>query len=646
MKNHKYFFIIIHSLALCLYGYTSKAYDKTDSLWVEYNHTHDVSKRVALLADLSARLFDCGNLERRDSFFSKAVGEEQGRISDTMLFTIYRLYFSLDEYEYPAMSESWVKDMTFLAKRNSNYEWEFFAYRSKAIVILNSSRRNNQDVLDNINQAYYYATLSGVDAIRCQALLELGYCMEKTNDKMSAFRYYTDGYYLAQKIGDDDLLFKFNGKLANFYYFIDNDNNARLFRMKQILQILSRPYIDSLKFMNVRYELGRIDYDAKRYEEGNAIMIEVYSYAFRSHIKSLSNKALDSYRTSLINTGRYQELYELYTCKYPQEWADIQKHDTTTCYRLMAFFAEIRGNSDSAQYWFRIAEPRVLQSSENAFIANYLKRYGEFFLRLSRLDSARLKFEEALQYAQMAHYFPYAIDMTHYLDSICYLQKDFQAAYTYSKLNHSYIDSQANSVKQDELLQLEIENEKRDKDLALQKEKEQKERRQSLEDIAIIMVILLLFIGLILLGAFKVHRLLIQTVGFISFILLFEFIVMISENKVEVYTEGEPWKVLMFKLVLIGILTPIHHNLEHWLIHYLREHRLAVHGKTTLRNLLNGLRARWLAALQEGQNGHTAEHNGAHSVVPHPDDHHGEHARPAEHSHHAEPDHQVPKTDS
>jgi len=50
---------------------------------------------------------------------------------------------------------------------------------------------------------------------------------------------------------------------------------------------------------------------------------------------------------------------------------------------------------------------------------------------------------------------------------------------------------------------------------------------------------------------------------------LFEFIILLADNRIHEWTHGEPWKVMSFKIILVAMLFPLHHWLEHKVIHYL-----------------------------------------------------------------------------
>jgi hypothetical protein len=92
---------------------------------------------------------------------------------------------------------------------------------------------------------------------------------------------------------------------------------------------------------------------------------------------------------------------------------------------------------------------------------------------------------------------------------------------------------------------------------------------------------------MVMLGMFKVSATTIKLVGFFAFLMFFEFIFLILKKNIAGITQGEPWKDLLFMIGLAALLLPLHHWLEHKVIHYLTSHnRLTSSGK----GLLNRLR--------------------------------------------------------
>jgi hypothetical protein len=130
-------------------------------------------------------------------------------------------------------------------------------------------------------------------------------------------------------------------------------------------------------------------------------------------------------------------------------------------------------------------------------------------------------------------------------------------------------DSLDKQQKANDLLGVEIdlENKRTDREKIAKEEKVRK--RNNLQYMGISAFIIALFIGLVALGKLKVKPWFIRALGFISFILLFEFIVLLIDGQLHTLTHGEPLPILLIKIVIIAFLLPFHHWLEHKVIHYL-----------------------------------------------------------------------------
>jgi hypothetical protein len=47
----------------------------------------------------------------------------------------------------------------------------------------------------------------------------------------------------------------------------------------------------------------------------------------------------------------------------------------------------------------------------------------------------------------------------------------------------------------------------------------------------------------------------------------------LADKQIHHMTHGDPLQILLIKIVLIALLLPLHHWLEHKVIHYLMRHR-------------------------------------------------------------------------
>ena len=153
---------------------------------------------------------------------------------------------------------------------------------------------------------------------------------------------------------------------------------------------------------------------------------------------------------------------------------------------------------------------------------------------------------------------------------------DYKQSLLFYKQFNTYKDSLDNLGKQKDLLTIEIGNTNRRIERQKIEEELAQRVRYNLQYMGITAAITSVFIFLVILGVFKMSATVIKALGFFAFIFLFEFIVLLLDEQIHELTGGEPWKVLGIKIIIIGILLPLHHTMEHKVTHYLtnKAHRL------------------------------------------------------------------------
>ena len=91
---------------------------------------------------------------------------------------------------------------------------------------------------------------------------------------------------------------------------------------------------------------------------------------------------------------------------------------------------------------------------------------------------------------------------------------------------------------------------------------EQLSRRDNLHYSAIFIGILILFGGVLMLGFVKVRPKDVEGIIFISFLILFEFVLVLADPHIEQYTAGAPGYKLLFNAGIAGLMFPLHQFFE------------------------------------------------------------------------------------
>ncbi|MBL4716370.1 MAG: tetratricopeptide repeat protein [Bacteroidia bacterium] len=91
---------------------------------------------------------------------------------------------------------------------------------------------------------------------------------------------------------------------------------------------------------------------------------------------------------------------------------------------------------------------------------------------------------------------------------------------------------------------------------------EQLSRRDNLQYSAIFIGILILFGGVLMLGFVRIRPKDAEGIAFLSFMILFEFLLVLVDPHIEQYTGGAPAYILIFNAGLAGLMFPLHQFFE------------------------------------------------------------------------------------
>lgn len=216
----------------------------------------------------------------------------------------------------------------------------------------------------------------------------------------------------------------------------------------------------------------------------------------------------------------------------------------------------------------------------------YLKAAGDDeMLCETTLGLARL-FEETKKYDSASHYATLSLNLA---KSGKFLSKELDAAQFltdhYKKIRaidsaFSYVDY-VNSLNEelnsrDKIRESQvISSNEQYRQLELQEEKtrEQKKRAQQLQMLLIAIFIPGIFLLTLMLSRVNVPVKLIRVLGVLSLLFLFEYLTLLLHPTVANLTHHTPVLEILIFVALAAILIPMHHKLEHWLIHKLLQHR-------------------------------------------------------------------------
>jgi tetratricopeptide (TPR) repeat protein len=426
---------------------------------------------------------------------------------------------------------------------------------------------DNERALTYSNQAVTTAVDMENDSVQVMAYASLGESYEARNEKLLAFRNYLKALDVAEQARDEVLIRNASAYLSYFYFNIRAYDKAIDYELNVIsIDRRLRRYFELRGDYNT---LAQFFTKKKEYD----IALGLYEHAI---------ELADSIHFDLVKIDSYFGIFDTYfkSGHFQKGIAYLGVHPVVTDYLDRAgmhyFIDGIYGSAykemrrfDSAAFYFNREEPEVERNANEPSRADYYDEVGEFY----KLQDAPVK---AIAYylkeqgvGKVTGDLQVLQKCALNLDSLYWRTGDYRTAYTYHTLYALYSDSLRNLAKETDLLKLEVDNDNRRREREAREDELSREHRHNVQYMGFTVGLVVLFIALVMLGWLAVPPSVIRALGFLSFIFLFEFIILLADKQIQGWTHEEPWKVLLIKIGLAAILVPLHHWLERKVILYL-----------------------------------------------------------------------------
>ena len=476
----------------------------------------------------------------------------------------YLNYYSrLDYYE---KGKPYADKCLQVANESGLEGYKVSAYLLYARYYLNITQ--NQKALDYNNQAISLASAIGSDSLLCQSYFSIANTWNILANKLSEFQALLNARSFAEKSKIHSLMVKSIYELGNFYESVNDYEKAK------DLYTLCKDEAEEWKenayvFTSLR-ALGRTYIHQKSEKLGILYYEKALRYGDSLGIGSLKLQIyLDLLNYYFNNSDPVKGF--AYLDQHPELMEFIRKFGVEyQINKLYAVLESTKNKYDSALYYLNLALPQ-----EYGEKGNYSEKY-EFAEQMAGVYQSMHKYQEEYKTLLLANRFADSSENIYFkkevmlnLDSVSYLLGDYKLSQKYLGQYNVYRDSIESLSKQKDLLSIEIQNANKRAEQQKQEEEENKRTRNNIEYLGITAVIATVFIILVLLGVFKMSPSIIRAMGFFAFIFLFEFIVLLLDDQIQIVTHGEPWKVLGVKIFIISMLLPLHHWLEKKMTHYL-----------------------------------------------------------------------------
>ncbi|MEQ1678928.1 MAG: hypothetical protein ABL876_19690, partial [Chitinophagaceae bacterium] len=167
-------------------------------------------------------------------------------------------------------------------------------------------------------------------------------------------------------------------------------------------------------------------------------------------------------------------------------------------------------------------------------------------------------------------------DIYDQLDTTYQVLGDYKKAYAARAQFKFYQDSLDKLSDKNALMRAEIATE--EENLKKQKEAEQRAvaRKHNIQYTAIVIGGLILMVAMLMISFFHTPKWVVRVLTFVSFIFLFEFLILVLDTKIHHWAHGAPLPILLIKILIACLLVPLHHWIDHKAQHFLHTRKIQV----------------------------------------------------------------------
>lgn len=564
-----------------------------DSLRKAVEMARSPEQKTELMDELSRVLMNI-NLPQAEEWGQKLIQLAEETRDRKLMFRAYlsngiRNGYFVNQKAYADKAISFINKALELARENRMSEETGTAQMQLARIYLLLSDKDK--ALSFATQAFSLISTLPNDSLRAEAYNCYGQVYQARRENVLALRNYFSALRLGERIKNPAVIRNCYLYLSRFYAEIGDYDKAIDF------MTLAFRKMDEVNEKNAAYQkviyintIGNYFASKKNYD----IAISYYDKSIRM---------ADSLKFSSLKVPGYLSLLNQYLrLDEPRKALDYLNSpagDALKNYLVNVGMAHVIDQAygviytelnlfDSAKLRLEKAKPVFENSSTLGSRVNFYSQYGYYLRKAGNKTDAISYFQQVLTMSETGGLLENVEQAARQLDTLYRDQGNLAAASKYSVMAYQYKDSIDKLKREKEMAQVEADDEQQRQLLAVKEASERKNRRNNIQYLGIVIGIISLFVTLVILGMFKVSRTLIRALGFFVFLMFFEFIFLVFKKNIYSVTQGEPWKDLAFMIALAAILVPLHHWLEHKVLHFLTSHNRLTAAGTSLRSRLFG----------------------------------------------------------
>jgi tetratricopeptide (TPR) repeat protein len=439
------------------------------------------------------------------------------------------------------------------------------------------SKGANDQALEYSNLAVVSAAGRENDSIKVIAYTSLGDTYSVRNEMLLAFRNYLEALDVAEHSKNSALLRDTYVSFSYFYTGLHAYDTAIDFRMKALEVDRNRsdesgPY----SYLEDYRRLGDLFSKQEKYDLALKMYEHNIALADTMHFDLYKINSYFSIFAMYLTTHQFQKGVQ-YINNHPAVMEVVNR--SGIAFYVDQFYGSAysdMGRYDSAGYYFRRAEPFVARNAGLLEQSDFYSEEGNFYKRKGDDANAIVYFLKVREIGKAVKSLDFLQNSARNLDTLYARKGDYKLAHFYNEESGLYSDSIRSLSRATDLLRLGIDNDNRHRERLAREEEANTEHRHNVQYMGFTIGLIILFMILVMLGLFAISPKALRALGFFSFIFLFEFIILLADKQIHEWTHGEPWMILLIKIFLAALLLPLHHWLEHKVIHYLMSRKKIV----------------------------------------------------------------------
>ena len=231
-----------------------------------------------------------------------------------------------------------------------------------------------------------------------------------------------------------------------------------------------------------------------------------------------------------------------------------------------------RGDTDTALFFYRQSIPFSIEEEDVDGLSETYLGMAKLFKQAGEMDSAFYYAHKSFESAQSVSGYKKMMLASEFLATAYEEKKNTDSAFRYLKLLMATKDTLFSEEKIHQVQNLSFNEQLLQQEIAEEKAKTEAERRNNLQMIAIAVFIISFFISVLMLGRKKTRSRLLEFLGLVALLLLFEFIALFLHPYIGNWTGHMPVFMLLILVAVASVLVPLHHRLEHWVKQRLVKH--------------------------------------------------------------------------